>query len=600
MPIDPLDALQLAVGIIIIILPGYLWSYLFSKKITRLERIVFGFILGLIFLTVAPFLLNVFFHVTLSWTVLFLLFLVYLIPAAILFCYFWFTSGKHEVKIVSFVTWKNLLLLGLLGFTVFMTFLPHLSMNYYLPFHVDEWIHWSYSRSIMDSGSVSFLDPYTGVGTVLDPEIGFHTFTASVSWLTSSSLLTLFLYMPSVLAVFLGLIAFCIGERSEKKFGYEALLLISFIPTTTRYLGPSFYVAVAVSLLLLVFLVWLIQQKQYPFILLVAPVIWCLALIHPASAFAGLIVVGIYGIMLLVEKNMKIAFTVGLTIALTCIPFLILLLVPSQWKFAIDIFLNALAGEQFTMYLGLPAIYVNFSDLGVLTWGLFVLGYYYIITRGKSLQFTLGFSAVAFIAIIGLYSILGFGIPVLYDRSFLYLFVFVALVAAIGLRELRDVIPTLVNKYHTRQITRYDTQLKQMVIPLVIVILLLFTAVPSHLATPYYKMISEKDYESFTWIQENINTYRDANNTYTTAAVHPYKASPFSAITDLYIVTSSMHPLIRYSLHDEMESFLADRGRNTSFLKKYGITVVYGSCDNSNLTLVYPKVYLYTNPVLKK
>jgi hypothetical protein len=447
----------------------------------------------------------------------------------------------------------------------------------------------------MDAGSVSFPNPYIGGAAPMDPEIGFHTFTASVSWLTSSSLLTLFLYMPSILAVFLGLTAFCIGERSEKKFGYEALLLISLIPTTTRYLGPSFYVAVSVSLLLLVFLLWLIQQKQYPFILLVAPVIWCLALIHPASAFAGLIVVGIYGIMLLVEKNMKIALTLWLTIALTCIPFLILLMVPSQWKFAIDIFLNALAGEQFTMYLGLPAIYVNLSDLGVITWVLFVLGYYYIITKGKSLQFTVGFSAVAFIAIIGLYSILGFGIPVLYDRSFLYLFVFVVLVAAIGLRELRSVVATLVTRYVPQKIPRFDTPVKHLVFPVVVVVLLLFTAVPAHLSTPYYKMVSEKDYASFVWIRENIDSYRDANHSYTMAAVHPYKASPFSAITGLHIVTSSMHPVLRYTLHDAMESFLADQCRNTTFLEKYKITVIYGSCDNSNLTIIYPKVYLYTN-----
>jgi hypothetical protein len=215
MPIDLLDVLKLIIGIIIITIPGYFWSYLFSKQITRLERVVFGFFLGLILLTAAPYALNVFLNITLSRVVLLIVFLIYAIPAIILFCYLWYKSRKHQLQFSSFLTRKNLFLLGLLGFILFMTFLPHLSMNYYLPFHVDEWIHWSYSRAIMDCGSVSFLDPYTGGSLVMDPEIGFHTFTASLSWLTTSSLLSLFLFMPSILALFLGLTAFTIGERAE-------------------------------------------------------------------------------------------------------------------------------------------------------------------------------------------------------------------------------------------------------------------------------------------------------------------------------------------------------------------------------------------------
>ena len=239
-----------------------------------------------------------------------------------------------------FFTRKNLLLIGLLSFIMFMTFLPHLSMNYYLPFHVDEWINLSYSRAIMDSSSVSFPDPYTGEDLLSNAEIGFHTFTASLSWITTSSLNTLFLFMPSILALFLGLTVFIIGEKAEKKFGFEACLFIALIPTTIRYLGPSFYVAVAVGLLFLLFLLWLIQQKQNTFLILIAPVIWSLAIIHPATAFAGIIVASIYCIMLTVEKHKKVALITGLNIAIIVIPFIFLFIIPSRWKFAIDILLK--------------------------------------------------------------------------------------------------------------------------------------------------------------------------------------------------------------------------------------------------------------------
>lgn len=598
MPLDVVDLGKLIVGIVLLIIPGYLWSYLFSKTITYIERVVFGFLLGVVLFAVAPYVFNAFFSVDLSSGFILACYVVYLVPAILFFFVLWYRSGKPELRIPVFFTWRNLLLICLLGFIVFMTFLPHLSMDYYLPFHVDEWVHWSYSRAIMDAGAVSFPNPYIGGLSPINPEVGFHTFTASLCWWTSSSLLTIFLALPSVFMMFLGLTAFCIGQRSEKKFGYEALLLVSFIPTTTRYLGPSFYVAVSLGLLLVLFLVWLILQQRYSFSLLLAPVIWCLVLIHPATAFAGMIVVGLYCIMLACEKKFKTAASNAVNLLIACLPFLLLLLVPSRWKNAVSVFLSAASGEEFGMYLGLPAIFVNFNDLGLITWLLFIVGVYYVITRGRSLQFTMLFSSLAFIVIIGLYSLLGYGIPVVYDRSFLYLFLFVPLVAAFGLRELRVPLVSLIQKYVPRTLPRYDGQVKQMIFPVVVVLLLVFTAVPAHVNTPYYKMISEKDYESFIWIRENIEGYRDENQTYRVGAVHPYKASPFSAITGLYIVTSSMHPVIRYQLRDDMETFLADRCRNTSFLKKYGITVVYGSADNRNLTMVYPNVYLFSEASL--
>lgn len=596
MPVDVIDLGKLIVGIALLIIPGYLWSYLFSKTITRLERLVVGFLLGVIVFSATPFLLNVFFQITLSRDLILLLFLCYLIPAVLLFFYQWYTSRKPRPVFSVHLTQKNLLLLVLLAFTIFLTFLPHLSKNYFLPFHVDEWVHWSYSRSILDYGSVSFPNPYTGEALLENAEIGFHTFTASVSWLSTSSLLSIFLFMPSILALFLGLTAFNIGEKADKKFGLEACLFISLVPTTTRYLGPSLYVAVAMGLFLLLFLVWLIQQKQYRFMVLIAPVIWCLVLIHPTSAFAAVLVVSLYCLMLALEKNKKIAVITGLSLVCTSIPFLILLLIPSRWSFAIDIFLKSVIGEQTSHPIA--GIYVNFGDLGLITWAFFLIGVFYVVMREKSLQFTLCFSALSFLMIIGLFSIIGYGSAAIYERSFLYLFLFVALIAAFGTRELRDEVSILLHKYMSQHKTRYWKHLEKMIVPLIVIILLIITVVPVRLETPYYKMISEDDYEAFTWIRENIDRFRNENNSYLTAAVQPYKASPFSAITGLHIRISSMHPVLYYwNLHiEDMEAFLADQCRNTTFLDKYKITVVYGSCDNKNLTMVHPNVYLYMDP----
>ena len=55
-----------------------------------------------------------------------------------------------------------------------------------------------------------------------------------------------------------------------------------------------------------------------------------------------------------------------------------------------------------------------------------------------------------------------------------------------------------------------------------------------------------------------------------------------------------MHPLYGYNLHQKMSEFLNNGCINTSFMDKYEISVVYStSCNNENLTAIYPNVYLY-------
>jgi len=78
-----------------------------------------------------------------------------------------------------------------------MSFLPHLSNNYYLPFHVDEWIDWSYTRGVIDSESITISDPYTGIGNIASPEIGFNLATISIKWLLGTNLLTIFLFISN-------------------------------------------------------------------------------------------------------------------------------------------------------------------------------------------------------------------------------------------------------------------------------------------------------------------------------------------------------------------------------------------------------------------
>src|SRR4030042_2303380 len=87
MPVEFVELAKLISGIILLIVPGYLWSFILFPKITHLERIVFGFVSGLCVLSCGMFILNVVFGITLTYTVIWLLFAFYNIPVLIITIY---------------------------------------------------------------------------------------------------------------------------------------------------------------------------------------------------------------------------------------------------------------------------------------------------------------------------------------------------------------------------------------------------------------------------------------------------------------------------------------------------------------------------------
>jgi len=589
-PVELFELLKLVIGVFIITIPGYLWSFLLFKEFKPLERLVFGFLLGLGVISCGTFVIDVLFGLPVTGTKVFILLLVYTIPSVVLYVFSIYKSGLPKLNLEYFKTPKFMLLLIILVFAVFMMFLPHWSDNYYLPFHVDEWIHWEYSRAVMETGSSAFTNPYTGSGVIRSLELGFHFITASLKWITGTTFNAIVVFMPSIIAIFTSIVAFNIGERSERKFGLEAALLVTFIPTTCRMMGPSFYVAVTMGLLFIVFIIWLGQLRKILAALLIPFFIWCVFLIHPPTALAGIIIAFLYALLLVLEKEYKLSV---LTFGLSLIPIILVFLLATRWDYELQQVIDAFfGGKTFFSEYALPKIWPSFEHLGIITWILCIIGAYYAFSRGKVIQRTITLSAIAFIALIGLYDRLGYGLPIMYERSFMYLFLMVALLAGYGLSEIRRLV-----KDNSGQIVpkRYKLVSKHIgiIVPAFVCIILVTTAVPAHLEIPYYQMVDEEDYETFTWVRDNIDGYRDENHLYDKAAVDPFYASPFSAVTGLYIVSSSMHPIWGYSLHTETEIFLNNKCVDTSFMETHKISVIYGSCSNDDLIMIYPGVYLY-------
>lgn len=592
MPVEVMDLLKLTGGVILLIIPGYLWSFFFFKNITRLERVVFGFVVSLITLTMVLFVLSsINFPITWSSTVL--LYLFYTIPILCLYGYTLYKTGFPGFpKKRDIINVKYLALLGVLCFAGLMALMPHWSNSYYLPFHVDEWIHYTYTQAVIESGSTTFVNPYTGVGTTSPLEIGFHVMNGILFFLSGTSLVTLFVFLPTVFMVLTSLTVYNVDRDKEKPvFGLMAAFLISFIPTTCRYLGPSFYVPVGVALLFLGFIIWLFQQKPLHTTLLFPAVVFFLFIFHPPSALAAVILIVTYGLLLLLGKHVKRGV---LSIGLTLLPIVVVLVAASRWAGDLGLVMDAVFGSTFELAPHLSRIYTSFDHLGVITWVLFIFGTYAAWDKGKETEKAIVSSAILLIVAIGIYDKFGYGMPIFYDRAFLYLYFLVAIGAAFGVYELTVYADKFHHYFSEKNKQRHIPSSLNMAVPVAVVCILLFTVVPVHLDIPYYHLIDEQDYETFMWIHENLDGYRNETCLYERGVVDPFKASPFCAVTGLYIVSSTMHPIYGYMYHDEVEAFLSHCCNDTGFLETFNVSVIYNSCcDNDNLSEVHPHVFLY-------
>lgn len=591
MPVEFVELIQLIGGLILLTIPGYLWSFIIFHTITTLERIMVGFVLGLCVLSCGMFLLDVGCNLRFSSTIIWLLFAAYSIPALIYYGLVLYKNGYKKPDFKELKNKKFLLLIIILGFTAFMVFLPHLKEWYFLPLHVDEWEHWCYSNAVEQFGSASFIHPYLGTGILQPFEIGFNLITSGISWISGSSYVTIFVFMPSLLAVFMSLAAFNIGERAERKFGLEAAFLISFLPTTCRMMGPSFYVPLAMGLLFILLIIWVFQQETYRGVLIAPFFLWCLILIHPPTAFAGYVVSVILTIMLLLKRKLKLFLFAAAT---SLIPLCVMIFFSMRWNIFIQDILQSFLGNSRFSNEGLSMIQISFEHLGIVIWVLFFIGAYYSFAKEKTTTRAIVLCAIAFGTIIALYNRFNYGIPIIQERSFMYLYLMVALVAGLGISEVRRMAAQYLEKRKTGahgNIFRHTN----IITALAIVLLLIGTEVPVHFNTPFYHMIDEKEYDTFSWIHDNIKSFEDKNQTSIRSAVDPFKASPFCAVSGLYVVSSSMSPLYGYGNAKKVTSFLSNCCIDEGFLKNFTISVVYTTscCNNENLTEVYPNVYIY-------
>lgn len=259
-----LEALRAIAGVFMLFLPGFLLTYLFfrGKETTLPQRIVLGFSLSISLVGLILFGANKLFalNINLSTCTITIGVTTFVIVLALL--------KLKVIRLKGFLSSVNIPrdklgqyfgLSLILAFAFFMAFIPHLHYGY--PIHIDEWFHFGNSQALVQAQTIAFIEPFYGEMTILDhPEIGFHLFLSQIKLLTGLSWINVFLLLPGFIFMLTVLTSFAIGQRAN--FGLEAAFFVTLIPTTVRFLGPSFLVPVALGLFFLAAILFILHCCQ--------------------------------------------------------------------------------------------------------------------------------------------------------------------------------------------------------------------------------------------------------------------------------------------------------------------------------------------------
>ncbi|MDP2729486.1 MAG: hypothetical protein Q8O55_03265 [Dehalococcoidales bacterium] len=484
------------------------------------------------------------------------------------------------------ISWFDyFMLLPILGLAFYLVFIPHQSYPYAL--HVDEWVHLARSRAIMQAGSTTFVDPFSGVGTVSlssNLEAGFHLFWGVFQAISGISWMAIFRYFPGVIFVITVLSVYIAARREG--FGWEAAFFACLIPSTIGVLGPVFLVPASVGLLftpLIIFLAFNFRSI-WSYLLIFVLTVFLLS-IHAPSAIFPIIVLAPY-ILLNLKGNFKHSLATALALAL---PFLIIF--PWIFNLLLPTAKSLLSPTTQSEFVVLPRVIQTYGFLPIL---FSLLGVFVLAIRGGNKNYGLILGLLAMLLMLVSYYTFNYGIWIMYERGLTFMMLVASIVAGAGLMVVKNLtLPASFDTWLTPFITRNAGRF----LCLVLIAVTLFVAIPERQSALYYQMIDEEDYQAFVWIEEHLG------KDYQKAILDPWKATAFTAITGKTIYTRTHS----YPTDKDRRAydFLEQGSASTTFLKENGISIVYTrvydtdrnknfdySSNNPDLTEVARNIYL--------
>jgi hypothetical protein len=461
----------------------------------------------------------------------------------------------------------------ILGLAFFLVYYPHL--NYRYPLHIDEWVHFAYSQAIMQGGHVPFLEPFFGghlISPASDLELGFHIFLGVFQTVTGLSWMIIFSCLPAVIFIMIVLSTYVLGKRLG--FGWQAAFFTALIPSTVGTLGPAFLVPVALGLLyipLSLFVVFYLRSWwSYPVLFLFSTF---LLAIHAPSAICLIIILVPYIIIKMKEDWL---FRLG-SLFMLVLPFLMVF--PWIFSLLLPTAKSLLTPIVPSFDVVLPDI---ISEFGYIPVAFCVAGAVVIVNHREKRNWGLLLGLLLLLLMLTLFFTFHYGVEIVYQRGLMFVYLMIAVVAGVGMMgigQIRWPNKTPGSKaIGTRNLPGVFT-----VAALAVVILII--AVPARLNSNYYYVIDSPDYQAFNWMAAYIP--QDTKN-----VVDPWKATAFTAITGKTIYTR-MHSAIS-STDQQAWDFLRDDCRDTDFLKKNGISVIYSpdAVSNNSLIEIRKNVYL--------
>ncbi|MFC2034318.1 hypothetical protein ACFLTT_02835 [Chloroflexota bacterium] len=152
-----------------------------------------------------------------------------------------------------------------------------------------------------------------------------------------------------------------------------------------------------------------------------------------------------------------------------------------------------------------------------------LLGTFWLTIKGGKKSYGLIFGLLALLLMLVTFFAFHYGVAIMYERGLMYMMLTVGIVAGAGLMAVKNIkLPDIFNKWIK---TSLVNQYAGVFLCLVLIVITLIVTIPNRLATPYYYIIDQEDYQAFTWIKDNVS------EDYNKAILDPWKATAFTAIT---------------------------------------------------------------------
>jgi hypothetical protein len=540
-----IEILRSIAGLIFVLfIPGLLWSYVFFKKeIDAAERITLSFGLSIALVTLTIFYLNRYLGVKIT---AFNSFLAVIAICAIAIGILW---KNKELAVQNLSLFKSKVKpsknLAALVAAAYLAHIPH--SNYDYPVHRDEWDRLSMSKAVIKAESTTYLDPFLGERVVTNNlEIGFVVWLAELKLMTGLSWWTIFKYFSMFVSILLVLSTYIFANRLG--YGLEAAFFVSLIPTTVRLLGPGFLVPVSLGLIFIpisLFLAFNAKNKFYYIALFIVSLF--LLYSHPPTALASFIILTPYIILI---KKWKILGTITLASLVASPQFL------------------ARASAESIVFSTFVRFAEIFKEFGYLPTIFFVIGVFLLHKKGKK-DIILVYSTIILLLINLAFRRLDWTLFLMPERNYLYLMLLMSIIGGFTLSKI---------KYKDKRIW------------IVAMLLIAFFSYQSHINTPYYRIINDREFNDFVWIKENLEGK---------AITDPWKAIAFTAVTERHV-----YSYIGFGPHKfldqrnrEIYEFFENNCSNTTFLINNNITTVYSyvECDNPEIKKIKERTYYLEN-----